>query len=121
MQLPYKAVAWGYVDSTVEIPSVAALKKALFEYGPLGVTVAVTPAFQAYTSGVFNEGSNADINYAVLLVGWNNSKQAWRIKNSWGKDWGESGYMWIAYTTNNDNVLSVTFYPFEGDTRVYRG
>jgi len=39
---PYKAVVWGYVDSTVAIPSVAALKKALCDYGPLGVTVAVT-------------------------------------------------------------------------------
>lgn len=97
---PYKAAVWGYVDSTVEIPSVAALKEALCEYGPLGVTVAVTPAFQAYKSGVFNESSNAQINHAVTLVGWDDSKQAWRIKNSWGMAWGESGYMWIAYNSN---------------------
>jgi cathepsin L len=100
VQRPYKAVAWGYVDSTVEIPSVAALKKALCEYGPLGVAVAVTTAFQAYKSGVFNEGSNAEINHGVTLVGWDDSKKAWRIKNSWGTGWGESGYMWIAYNTN---------------------
>jgi hypothetical protein len=60
----------------------------------------VTPAFKAYMSGVFNEGSNADINHAVTLVGWDDSQQAWRIKNSWGTGWGESGYMWIAYTAN---------------------
>jgi len=100
VQRPYRAVAWGYIDSKVEIPSVAALKKALCEYGPLAVAVAATPAFQAYRSGVFNEGSNANINHGVTLVGWDDSKQAWRIKNSWGTGWGESGYMWIAYTTN---------------------
>lgn len=79
---------------------VAAIKKALCAYGPLGVAVAVTSAFQAYKSGVFNENSNADINHAVTLVGWDDSKQAWRIKNSWGKAWGEAGYMWITYNTN---------------------
>ena len=100
VQRPYKAVAWGYVDSTVEIPSVAALKKALCDYGPLAVAVAVTSAFQAYKSGVFNEGSSAAINHGVTLVGWDDNKQAWRIKNSWGTGWGESGYMWIAYNTN---------------------
>lgn len=97
---PYKATVWGYVNGAVAIPSIAELKAALCKYGPLGVAVAVTPAFQAYTSGVFNENSTADINHAITLVGWDDSKQAWRIKNSWGVGWGESGYMWIAYGCN---------------------
>jgi len=97
---PYRAVAWGYVNDKVEIPSVAELKKALCDYGPLGVAVAVTPAFQAYKSGVFNEHSTANINHAITLIGWDDARQAWRIKNSWGTGWGEAGYMWIAYTSN---------------------
>lgn len=97
---PYKAAVWGYVNSRVEIPSVGELKKALCNYGPLAVAVVVTPAFQAYKSGVFNENSTAQINHGVTLVGWDDSKQAWRIKNSWGVGWGESGYMWIAYGCN---------------------
>lgn len=100
VQRPYKAEVWGYVDANVDIPSVAALKKALCDYGPLAVAVAVTSAFQAYKSGVFNENSNASVNHGVTLVGWDDSKQAWRIKNSWGPGWGESGYMWIAYNSN---------------------
>lgn len=97
---PYKAVAWGYVDSTVQIPSVAALKQALCEYGPLAVAVRVTSAFQGYTSGVFNENDPGDVNHGVTLVGWDDAKNAWRIKNSWGQGWGESGFMWIAYDSN---------------------
>jgi cathepsin L len=97
---PYKATAWGYVDSTVEIPSVAAIKQALCEYGPLAIAVRATAAFQAYTSGVFNEKDPGDINHAITLIGWDDAKQAWRIKNSWGTGWGESGYMWIAYDSN---------------------
>jgi hypothetical protein len=74
------------------------LKQAIYSHGALYTTVAVTTAFKYYTSGVFslNEPS-APINHAVTLVGWDNSQGAWRIKNSWGAAWGDSGYMWIAY------------------------
>jgi len=61
VQRPYKAVAWGYVDSTVEIPSVAALKKALCDYGPLAVAVAVTvgPGTGRIRSSVFTAHTSA--------------------------------------------------------------
>jgi cathepsin L len=104
---PFDAVATGFVNPAVENPSVAELKQALCEYGPLSVSVNATPAFQAYTSGVFNEGNNTSTNHAVLLIGWDDSKGAWLIKNSWGTGWGETGgygsergYMWIAYGSN---------------------
>jgi C1A family cysteine protease len=100
VQSLYTAAAWGYVDPSVEIPSVDALKGALCDYGPIAVAVTATPAFQGYTSGVFNEHSSATVNHAVTLVGWDDSMQAWRIKNSWGTAWGEAGYMWIAYDSN---------------------
>ncbi|MFH7029558.1 MAG: C1 family peptidase [Heteroscytonema crispum UTEX LB 1556] len=96
----YKAVTWGYVDSTHEIPTVNALKEALCEHGPLAVAVEVTQAFLAYKSGVFNENSTGNVNHGVTLIGWDDTKNAWRIKNSWGNGWGESGYMWIDYSSN---------------------
>jgi C1A family cysteine protease len=104
---PYDGVATGFVNPSVENPSVAELKQALCEYGPLSVSVNATSAFQAYTSGVFNENNNSSTNHAVLLIGWDDSKGAWLIKNSWGTGWGstadygtERGYMWIAYGSN---------------------
>jgi cathepsin L len=104
---PYDAVATGFVNAAVENPSVAELKQALCEYGPLSVSVNATSQFQAYTGGVFNQMSNASTNHAVLLIGWDDAKGAWLIKNSWGSGWGstadygtEKGYMWIAYNSN---------------------
>jgi C1A family cysteine protease len=48
------------------------------------------------------------INHGVTLIGWDDSKSAWLIKNSWGTGWGEvggygteRGYMWIRYECNN--------------------
>lgn len=61
-----------------------------------------TLAFQGYKSGVFNENANDNgINHAIVIVGWDDAKGAWRIKNSWSTGWGEAGYMWIKYGSND--------------------
>lgn len=106
--LPFRAVTWGYV-STSPIPGVAEMKAALCKYGPLVVAVYTTPLFQAYVGGIFNEKDTTHgVNHDVTLIGWDDSKGAWLIKNSWGTSWGETGgygtglgYMWISYDSNN--------------------
>ncbi|MCV3212204.1 hypothetical protein OGM63_01455 [Plectonema radiosum NIES-515] len=59
----------------------------------------------SYRSGVFNNPTPPfecmAINLAVTIIGWDDDKQAWLIKNSWGPYWGEKGYMWIGYKSNN--------------------
>ena len=35
--------------------------------------------------------------HAVLGIGFDNSKQAFLIRNSWGKSWGIAGYFWMPY------------------------
>lgn len=97
---PYQGVATGFVDASIEIPSVQKIKQVLCQYGPLSVSVNATPAFAAYTSGVFNENAAGNTNHAVTLIGWDDNKGAWLIKNSWGTGWGMGGYMFIAYNTN---------------------
>jgi cathepsin L len=104
----YRAVAWNYVDGSVVIPSVAKIKAALCQHGPLAVSVRATAAFKAYTGGVFNENSTGATNHSVTLIGWDDTKQAWLIKNSWGTGWGikepmcnTRGFMWIAYGSNS--------------------
>lgn len=98
----YRAVAWGYVINSGGIPTVTQTKQALCAHGPLAVTVYASAAFQAYTSGVFNQViTNQGINHAITLIGWDDTKNAWLIKNSWSAGWGMAGYMWINYNSNN--------------------
>ena len=35
--------------------------------------------------------------HCMLLVGYNDQKNAFRVMNSWGKDWGDNGFSWIDY------------------------
>ena len=63
---------------------------------PISVTVDATN-WGSYRGGVFNN-CGAGINHAVLLVGVA-ADGSWKIKNSWGTSWGESGY--IRLTTGN--------------------
>jgi hypothetical protein len=71
--------------------STYALKAALAEM-PVSVCVDAEE-WQHYTGGIFsNCGTSLD--HAVLAVGYDTS--AFKIKNSWGTYWGESGYIRLA-------------------------
>jgi cathepsin K len=99
---------WGIADPGVglfKIADIAKIKEAIVKYGSVSSCVNVTSLFQHYSGGIFNESpsdySSPSVNHAIVLVGWNDSKKAWLLRNSWGTGWGEKGYMWIDYRSNN--------------------
>lgn len=98
-----KALDWGYVAADGGLPTVPELKAGLCRYGPLAVAVNATPAFLQYKSGVFDEpgaAAGGTVNHAVLLVGWDDARGCWAIKNSWNEGWGEDGFIRIRYGSN---------------------
>jgi hypothetical protein len=108
VSMPYRAIAWGMVPPAGGIPEVKQIKQALLDHGPLACCVYYTPGFQAYRSGVYKERSPLPdalaVNHLVVIVGWDDRKGSagcWKIQNSWGKQWGESGFMWLEYGSNN--------------------
>jgi len=98
-----RALSWGYVNEGKpdELPSVPQLKQALIEHGPLAAPLHGDNCFSVYQGGVFNGHHSGDPTHVVVLVGWDDERQAWLIKNSWGEEWGEKGYAWVAYGSNN--------------------
>jgi C1A family cysteine protease len=65
--------------------------------------------FAAYSSGVLDDPDCAqDPNHAVLIVGYGseNGQDYWLIKNSWGQDWGQNGYIKVLRNVNMCNVLT---------------
>jgi len=97
-----KASSWDYVNSPPDkLPTVEQLKTALVEHGPLPAPIFYDECLANYKGGVFNEKDFGMINHVVLLLGWDDAKQAWLVKNSWGEEWGERGFAWIKYGSNN--------------------
>lgn len=93
----YQIVSWAYVTTTS--PTVSTIRTALLNYGPLVTTMEVYSDFDAYVSGIYTHTSGTDRGgHAVLIVGYSDSGQYFIVKNSWGTDWGESGYFRIAYS-----------------------
>ena len=102
----YRIKIWDWVPTNGGDPTVEALKRGIQAHGPVIVAIVATDLFQAYKSGVFNELPNdtSCTNHGVVIIGWDDSKHAWHIKNSWGKCdrcWGEHGFGWVAYGANH--------------------
>lgn len=77
------------------------LKKSLATYGPLSICVDAE-YWQDYAGGVMGAWQCAWINrldHCVQLVGYNMdaSTPYWLVRNSWGTDWGEKGYIRLGY------------------------
>jgi C1A family cysteine protease len=89
--------SWYYISGSSSIPTTTSIKTYIYNKGSVAAAVYADYYFQAYKSGTFTRNASGNPNHAIILVGWDDSKGAWRLKNSWGTGWGESGLMWIKY------------------------
>jgi len=107
----------GYVDVTMN--SAAALQSAVAQQ-PVSVAIeADTRVFQHYTGGVITDtGCGRSLDHGVLAVGYGTSESGidyWKVKNSWGADWGMEGYVLIERSDRKDGsscgILEEPSYP----------
>jgi hypothetical protein len=80
------------------------LAAQLAAHGPLSATIDAR-LLQLYRRGVANPRlcSKDVLNHSVLLVGFGDAAGVpfWRAMSSWGKNWGEQGFLRIARTGDN--------------------
>ena len=81
---------------------------AAIQQGPLSVCVDAD-AFQTYQSGIIGKGCGTQVNHCVQATGINtdaDGKTYWLVRNSWGTDWGQAGYVYVEYGGNNCEIAS---------------
>nr|CAB3471246.1 unnamed protein product [Digitaria exilis] len=88
------------IDSYEMVPAndEKALQKAVANQ-PVSVAInANSPAFQHYVSGIFNGVCGLKLDHGVTAVGYGSEggQDFWIVKNSWGPEWGEGGYIRMA-------------------------
>ncbi len=89
---------------------VAAIKTAIYYCGIVDAALLTNPAFDAYQSGIYEDTRTscddqkddcyyAETDHVAALVGWddNGGDGYWILRNSWGREWGEDGYMRISF------------------------
>nr|2PNS_A Chain A, Ervatamin-C, a papain-like plant cysteine protease [Tabernaemontana divaricata]2PNS_B Chain B, Ervatamin-C, a papain-like plant cysteine protease [Tabernaemontana divaricata]2PRE_A Chain A, Ervatamin-C [Tabernaemontana divaricata]2PRE_B Chain B, Ervatamin-C [Tabernaemontana divaricata] len=68
-----------------------ALKKAVASQPSVVAIDASSKQFQHYKSGIFSGPCGTKLNHGVVIVGY--WKDYWIVRNSWGRYWGEQGYI----------------------------
>jgi C1A family cysteine protease len=104
-----QGLTWGVVDANNNLNTIAPvnrIKEAICTYGSVSACILATPLFQNFGGhSVFNETpsnpNSPSINHAIVIIGWDDSKNAWLVRNSWSTLWGDQGYAWVNYNTNN--------------------
>ena len=109
---PVKKVT-GYRCVTDDQSQIALIKSAVYSRP-------VTMSFFCDPSGEYTDPTygtihdyypcDEDANHLVSIVGWDDfvphpdsdhsGTGAWLVKNSWGTEWGDSGYFWLAYDSS---------------------
>jgi len=92
---------------------------AITNVGPVAIAFQVSSDFQSYRSGVYDStrcrSGPMDVNHAVLAVGYGtdpaNKKPYWSIKNSWGTNFGMSGYFNMVRNKNMCGIATCASYP----------
>jgi cathepsin F len=88
----------------------------LYSIGPLSIAVDAD-LWQFYIEGILDVSflCGTSLDHGVLVVGYGSGKDIffetvnyWNIKNSWGEDWGEDGYIRIY---RGDNECGVDLFP----------
>lgn len=80
--------------------TVAAIKNNLKNKIPVVFAANVSNAFQTYRGGIMSNSSYVGASkdgHAMVVVGYDDDKSAFKIANSWSTNWGEAGFGWIEY------------------------
>lgn len=97
----YWIKSYSQLGTFLNIAPVEDIKAALYQYGPLGTYLKISKSLIAYTGGVYNDKKDEKAwnvpDHAVIIIGWDDSKGAWLVQNSWGTGWGMGGYGYMEY------------------------
>ncbi len=104
---------WDVLDSISD----KRLMRSIRDNGP-GIIIisAEHPNFKHYVSGVFNPAYcpyDEKKTHAVQIVGWGSQSghNYWIMKNSWGTQWGESGFIRMERGKNLCGINNDYYYP----------
>lgn len=102
----YSTAKWAKSKSYYKIDTIEEMKDTLDNIGPFVTGVMVFyEFFYPDSNGYIDYPSNTNNYYgahAICIVGYDDERQYFKFKNSWGKNWGNNGYGWLPYSYMRD-------------------
>ncbi|HKB44417.1 MAG TPA: C1 family peptidase, partial [Chitinophagaceae bacterium] len=85
--------------SKISILDRTAIKAMISQHHPVIITILADNSFVNATTGFVWKtfSGSGNLPHSVAICGYDDSKNAYKIMNSWGTTWGDSGFSWIDY------------------------
>jgi hypothetical protein len=85
--------------SKLQTTDITGIKTMVASNHPVMISIAVDQAFMSAGAGfIWNtNGTGGGAGHSVFICGYDDSKHAYLIQNSWGTGWGDQGYCYIDY------------------------
>ena len=92
----YRIRSWAAVDAT----NLEVVKALIANDMPVIFGMSIGPQFMGHrTSDTFDvvEGGPGTLGHAMVVIGYDDERQAFRVQNSAGTNWGDGGRFWLSY------------------------
>lgn len=103
----YKINGWQKIDPY----DLEELKAALAEGKPVIFSIAIDEGFDKIKAPfIWKEriGPQEEV-HTMVIAGYDDERQAFRVMNSWGTAWGDKGFIWINYNFFLHNVFTNSY------------
>jgi len=106
-----KVASWSYVTQSQDEN---AIQNFVYTNSPVSVCVDAE-TWQDYSGGVItpSSGCGNSIDHCVQITGWSvqSGVNAWNVRNSWGSDWGMSGFIYVQIGSDVCSIAEVVTAP----------
>ncbi|XP_063301937.1 uncharacterized protein LOC134601391 [Pelobates fuscus] len=78
------------------------LAKSVATNGPVTAGIGVNDEFMLYEKGIYDGSCAGGPNHAIIIEGY--GRNYWIVRNSWGEEWGEGGYVRMKRNVNQCSI-----------------
>jgi cysteine peptidase B len=96
------------VENFYELSSEDEMVDYVLSTGPLSICAASSDWY-TYVGGVMTS-CGGEVDHCIQVVGVDKEQGFWKVRNTWGDDWGEDGYLRISLGSNTCGLLDDPIY-----------
>jgi C1A family cysteine protease len=90
------------IDEYYLITDEVSMMSHIFTTGPISICLDAS-TWSSYVSGIITN-CGMEVDHCVQAVGLNTDEGYWIVRNSWGTEWGNEGFIWLEAGTNMCNI-----------------